>query len=242
VFNDLSYQLSRRELSRFKQRAPQGTFSAAGLEWVLLPDVWPGSAPATKLFTSWLPYAEASSFLEVGCGAGVTAVVAARSGCSRVHALDINPAAAETTRLNAARHGVEGHVTVLVSDLFDALAATDRFDIIFWNSPFVEAPPDFRYESGIDYAGLDAGYAMHQRFFAEAGRYLTDGGRVFLGFSDTLGNSARLREVAAKGGFTGSPYRREVLHLSVDLPGPQSSGATSGEMDIDYVLYEFRRA
>ncbi|WP_229074966.1 methyltransferase [Actinoplanes sp. DH11] len=233
MFNDLSYELSRRELTRFREGPPRETFTAFDREWALLPEVWPGSAPATKLFTAWLPYAEAASFLEVGCGAGVTAVIAVQSGCSRVCALDINPAAVATTNLNAARHGVDKQVTVLVSDLFDALAETDRFDIIFWNSPFVEAPADFRYESGIEYAGLDAGYAMHQRFFAEAGRHLTAGGRVFLGFSDTLGNPARLREVAALGGFTGSPYRREVLHLTVE--------EAVGEMNIDYVLYEFRR-
>ncbi|MCA1674388.1 MAG: 50S ribosomal protein L11 methyltransferase, partial [Actinobacteria bacterium] len=44
--------------------------------------------------------------LEMGCGAGVAWVLAAQHGCDRVVALDINPAAVENTRRNAARYGV----------------------------------------------------------------------------------------------------------------------------------------
>ncbi|NMB74849.1 MAG: methyltransferase [Myxococcales bacterium] len=44
--------------------------------------------------------------LDVGCGGGVEAIAAARAGASRVIAVDTDPLAAETARLNAAENGV----------------------------------------------------------------------------------------------------------------------------------------
>ncbi len=242
MFNEFGYEVGRWDIARFKARSPQDTFTVLDREWSLLPDVWPGNAVATRLFTSWLPYAEADAFLEVGCGSGVTAVNAALQGCARVCALDISPAAVENARLNATRHGVDERVTVLHSDLFAELDASEEFDLIYWNSPFVEAPAGHQYESQLDYAVFDSDYAMHRKFFAEAGRHMVDGGRLFLGFSNTMGNGPRVRELAELAGFTGSVYRREVLSLSIDVPGAPPSSSANGETDVDYVLYEFQRA
>ena len=47
------------------------------------------------------------SFVDVGCGSGVLAIVAARLGFAPVTALDYDPAATAATRENAARNGVE---------------------------------------------------------------------------------------------------------------------------------------
>jgi release factor glutamine methyltransferase len=238
VLNKFGYEVGRWDLARYKGSAPRDTFTALDREWTLLPDVWPGSAVATRLFTSWLPYKDSDAFLEVGCGAGVTAVTAALEGCSRVCALDISPAAVENSRLNAMRHGVGERITVLRSDLFSGLDPSELFDLVYWNSPFAEAPADHLYESQLDYAVFDADYTAHQRFFQDVSRHMTDDARVFLGFSDTLGNSARLKELAATAGFEGAAYRRKVLSLPLDVPG---TGASGGDTDVDYVLYEFHR-
>ena len=233
------YEVGRWDLACYKERSPQDTFMALDREWALLPDVWPGNAIATRLFTSWLPYEEAEAFLEVGCGTGVTAIIAALQVCARVCALDISSAAVENSRLNAIRHGVRERVTIMRSDLFSELGSPDEFDLIYWNSPFAEAPADHLYESQLDYAVFDADYAMHQRYFADARRHMTDGARVFLGFSNTLGNSARLMDLATTAGFTGSVYRREVFSLPASAPGARATGR---EMNVDYTLYEFREA
>jgi ribosomal protein L11 methyltransferase len=47
------------------------------------------------------------SFVDVGCGSGVLAIVAAKLGFAPVMALDYDPAATTATRENAARNGVE---------------------------------------------------------------------------------------------------------------------------------------
>jgi ribosomal protein L11 methyltransferase len=49
----------------------------------------------------------ARSFVDVGCGSGVLAIVAARLGFAPVMALDYDRAATAATRENAARNGVE---------------------------------------------------------------------------------------------------------------------------------------
>jgi ribosomal protein L11 methylase PrmA len=60
----------------------------------------------------------AASVLDVGCGSGVLAVAASRLGYRPVHAIDIDPAAVEETRRNAAANRASVDVS-----LADALAS-----------------------------------------------------------------------------------------------------------------------
>jgi release factor glutamine methyltransferase len=173
-------------------------FTLFGREWDLVPEVYaPVYAASTRLFTEWLQYPKGGSMLEIGCGAGVTAVMAALSDCRCVVATDINPAAVENTRLNTVRHGVAGQVRVLASDMYDALDPAEAFDQIFWNSNFVEAPATATYESDLARAFFDPGYACHERYLAGARRHLRPHGRLLLGFAE-LGNRERLEEIAER--------------------------------------------
>jgi methylase of polypeptide subunit release factors len=173
-------------------------FTLFDREWDLVPDVYaPVYASSTRLFTQWLQYPKGGSMLEIGCGAGVTAVMAALAGCPRVVATDINTAAAENTRLNAVRHGVAGQVRVLTGDMYDALDPAETFDQIFWNSNFVEAPATATYESDLARAFFDPGYVCHERYLAGARRHVRAHGRLLLGFAD-LGNRGRLEEIAER--------------------------------------------
>lgn len=193
------------------------TFALLGREWTLLPRVFsPMHTPVTELFTSWLPYPVGGSFLEVGSGTGVTAVTAALAGCRRVTAVDISAAAVENTRLNVARHRVAGTVRVVRSDLFDALQPDDRFDLVFWNSNFVEPPAGHANEGGFDHAFFDPGYRTHERFLREAPRYLAASGRLLLGFSD-LGNWPLLEELAAASGFELAVVRAETRPTEIQI-------------------------
>ncbi|MEU0300477.1 methyltransferase [Streptomyces sp. NPDC006175] len=194
------------------------TFRLHDREWDLLPGVFaPNYCESTAFFTESIPFPVGGSFLEVGSGTGVTAVSAAAEGCTRVVATDISEAAVENSRLNASRHGLSDRIEVYRGDVFDGLRPEDRFDLVFWNSPFIDpgaatAPARVQDErrEGLRRAVFDPGYRAHQRYLAEAATRLTAGGRLLLGSSD-LGDHDTLRRLADDAG-----YRISVLRTSGD--------------------------
>ncbi|MFF0294305.1 methyltransferase domain-containing protein [Kitasatospora sp. NPDC004614] len=197
---DYRRSLERSSLSR-KRREGASTFTMQGREWDLLPGVFaPADSPSTATALGLLglagPAAAArGSLLEIGCGTGLIAVSGAVAGCERVVASDINPAAVENAQLNAGRHGVAHKVRTVHSDLFDGLDPDERFDTVFWSSNYVMAPESYRYQHMHERAYVDAGYAAHRRFLAEAWRRTTPNGSVLLHFS-TRGDLMALMGIA----------------------------------------------
>ena len=198
-----------------KERPRQ--FALLGQTWDLLDGVFcPSYTPVTELFSSWLPYPVGGRFLEMGSGAGVTAVVAVQSGCAEAYALDISAAAVENTRRNAIRHGVEDRVRVLRSELFSALGGAERFDMIYWNSNFVEAPAEFVNETDLHHAFFDPEYDAHRRYLREAPRHLTADGRLLLGFSN-IGNAGLLGRAASDVGLECDVLAAEARELEITM-------------------------
>lgn len=79
------------------------------------------------------------SVLDMGTGSGICAIACAAQ-VPRVLAIDINPAAVRSARINALVNEVEGRVEVRESDLFDRVG-DERFDLILFNPPFIRATP-----------------------------------------------------------------------------------------------------
>lgn len=207
-------QLFRRHLDG---RGGQTEFELVGKRWTLLPGVFaPTYTPVTELFTTWIPYPVGGTLLEMGSGTGVTAVSAALAGCRQVTALDISSAAVENTRRNVERHGVADRVDVRHSDLFGALSAGERFDLIYWNSNFVEAPGDFVNASDLHHAFFDPGYETHRRYLLQAPYHLSKRGRLLLGFSD-LGSWEQLRTACAAAGLTAEVLRAQQCQLETSI-------------------------
>nr|WSX78759.1 methyltransferase [Streptomyces sp. NBC_00899] len=212
--DDTGYQRGDALLRRHQEDgARPAEFSLLGREWDLLEGVFsPTYTPVTELFSTWLPYPEGGSFLEMGSGAGVTAVVAAQSGCAAVTAVDISAAAVDNTRRNVERHGVGDRVRVLHSDLFSALDPADRFDLVFWNSNFAEPPADFVNETDLHHAFFDPSYDAHRRYVDEARGHLTADGRLMLGFS-SIGNTAKLAAITERAGLETVTVRSQTRRL-----------------------------
>ncbi|MEU6059819.1 methyltransferase [Streptomyces sp. NPDC047097] len=221
-------------------------FTLLDRQWTQLGGVLGGEYNyATGLFASSLPYEGVGHLLEMGCGCGVASVMGALAGVPRVTALDINPAAVRTTELNASRHGVGDRVTALTSDLFAAVPPDETYDLVFWNSPFIEAPPEQEHESALAYHFFDPGYGMHRRFLGEAAKRLAPGGRLFLGFSYAMGSAERLKEVAAEAGFAVRVHVQEAFTVPATELGTDPVYAAHADEEqqvrIDFTLLELTR-
>jgi ribosomal protein L11 methyltransferase len=95
---------------RLTVRPPWEPPAAAGLDVVIDPGqaFGTGAHATTHLCLElMLEQAAAGSLVDVGCGSGVLAIVAAKLGWAPVRALDYDPAAITATGENAARNGVE---------------------------------------------------------------------------------------------------------------------------------------
>ncbi len=107
--------------------------------------------------------------LDVGCGCGVQALLAARHA-DRVLAVDLNPRAVEFTRFNALLNGLD-NVECGEGSFFEP-AAGMRFDLVLANPPFVVSPDtQFTFRDG----GL-GGDAVCELVVGEAPAYLEEGG------------------------------------------------------------------
>jgi len=78
-----------------------------------------GAHPTTRLCLRLLQEIVPGSLLDVGCGSGVLSIAGALLGFEPVLAVDVEPAAVETTRANAAVNGVQ--VDARLVDPADAL-------------------------------------------------------------------------------------------------------------------------
>jgi release factor glutamine methyltransferase len=182
-----SLQRSRESLLR-KDR--DRVFTMFGHEWDLFPEVFaPVYSPSTRIAVDFLELARpdarhSGSFLEMGCGTGLVATLAAFAGYDRVVASDINRMAVANAAANAERHGVGDRLRAVHGDLFGGLEAGERFDVVFWSSNYVLAPADYSYRSAHERAYVDPGYRTHRRYLVEAPLRVTPAGRALLHFSD----------------------------------------------------------
>lgn len=67
-----------------------------------------GTHPTTRMCLRWIATHDVAQrrVLDYGCGSGILAIAAAKFGATPVDAVDIDPAAVESTRLNASANGV----------------------------------------------------------------------------------------------------------------------------------------
>jgi ribosomal protein L11 methyltransferase len=68
-----------------------------------------GTHPTTRMCLRWLathPGVDKARVLDYGCGSGILAIGAALTGAGHIDAVDIDPAAVQSTRDNAAHNGV----------------------------------------------------------------------------------------------------------------------------------------
>lgn len=138
----------------------------------------------------------ATSALDMGCGTGFIALSLKRAGIAEVWASDIHPPAFANTLRNAQLNPQAGPITVVRSDLFGAIPATQRFDLIVFNQPFGPGREERRCG-----CGPDGGAEICRRFLAAARAHLAPGGTVMMAFSDRQAPEHDPRHAAAAAGY-----------------------------------------
>lgn len=196
---DYTQCLARSRASREATREPR-EIRLLGADWILLPGVFsPADSQSSLAHLELIDFPAGGSFLEVGSGTGLIAVSAALAGCRTVLATDLSQSAVRNTELNAERFGVGDRVACLCSDMFDAVPSDATFDVIYWHSSNVWAPPGMPVENVHELAYVDPGYAAHLRFFRDAPGHLAPDSRILLAVSSRAGR-AELEELAARHG------------------------------------------
>lgn len=155
--------------------------------------------------------------LDVGTGSGCVALaLAAENPFVHVVAVDVDDDALEVARRNAARHGLEGRVDFVCSDLFSGLPVTQRFDLIVSNPPYIPAAeyealePNVReYEPRIALYGGEDGLDAYRRLVPAAAARLRPGGGLAVEVGK--GEAEAVRALFAAAGTYGPARERADL-------------------------------
>ena len=125
-----------------------------------------------------------SHVLDVGTGSGAIALALAHSLPGiRVTAVDLSERALALAHRNAVRHGLEGRIRFLPSDLLSGCRVGEVFDAVVSNPPYVPEPdraglhPQVRDHEPAEalFAGED-GLAVYRRLIPQARQHLAAGG------------------------------------------------------------------
>lgn len=177
-------RLARLYLRTYHRFRPGPRFvEVLGEKFVVLPSVFsPVGTYSTELVARNLSAKEGEEVLDVGCGSGVLAVLAAKRGAVVV-AVDASEEAVLCTQVNAALHGVSQRVEAIVGDLYEPVAGR-RFDLIISNPPYLPLEPRDELDK-LWCCGNDLG--LLRRLIAGIPEHLKSGGRALFTFSSLTG-------------------------------------------------------
>ncbi len=171
----------------------------SGKDFIVYPYVFsPKYFKDSEFFCKELPIDEHDEFLEIGCGTGVISIFSVWKGASKAVAIDIDPKAVKNARENVKLHNLENKITVLCGHIFNPVKGR-KFDKIFWNTPFCYVKKD-RLPI-IERSVFDTKYKSISEFIKKAKDYLKLNGRLFIGFSSTMGHISLVRKFAKAEGY-----------------------------------------
>jgi ribosomal protein L3 glutamine methyltransferase len=152
-------------------------------ERVIVPRSYIGELLADGLAPAVADPDDVATVLDLCTGSGCLAILAALvMPNARIDAVDVCGDALAVAARNVADYGLDDRITLLTSDLFDALPADGRYDVIVANPPYVADAevaafdPEYRAEPEIAHAGGADGLDVVRRIVAAAPARLTPGG------------------------------------------------------------------
>lgn len=162
--------LARRIDERIPLAYLLGRWWFAGFEFLMQPGVVVPRSPIGELLLAglspWLIEAP-ERILDLCTGSGSIGITAAHVWPgSEVDLVELDPETASLARQNVALHGLDDRVTVYEGSLYQPLPASNRYDLILANPPYVDdadmrsLPAEFRQEPALGLAGGADGLAL----------------------------------------------------------------------------------
>ncbi len=167
------------------------------------------------------------SLLDLCTGSGCIGLSLERLGGFRVTLTDVSEEALKTARKN--RDALECCARILKGDLFEALPAGERFDLITCNPPYIRTADidtleeEVRvFEPRLALDGEEDGLAFYRRIAREAQAHLLPGGAVYLEIG--IGQERAVPALLYKEGFRQIEVRKDLAGLPRVVRGRRPDG------------------
>jgi D-alanine-D-alanine ligase len=207
--------LLERILASAAKRRPPGSAGVAQEARIALPTgvvgLWipPGvhvPPPSTIELARLIDVRPGERVLELGCGAGLLAIAAAKLGAGHVVAVDLDGQALDAAVKNAQLNGLSDRIEVRAGSWYEAVKAGERFDVIIATPPQTPGPRPF----GPRYGGADGAKHLLAVVDGAPARLDPERGRLWM-VAITIANvpeaMRRLRERFAKVDVMGETQR-----------------------------------
>ena len=154
------------------------------------PDSWKEMAPSEKLFRAAQELGSCKKVLDYGCGNAWASIIAAKSGCSDVDAVDVAQGGAEAASFYAGLFGVSDRIRVSYIDpAWLSTVAPGSYDGIICSNVLDVVPPETAREIAAGLAraaapgarvAIGLNFYMSPERAAERGIVLEDGNRLYV--------------------------------------------------------------
>ncbi len=198
----------------YVSNTPYGTMDFCGQEVVVLPTVFPPDLNTPilaevieKLARNFLQINNRCRIFEMGTGTGAAILNAAKIPGVIASASDIAPMAVLNAKANALWWNVQ--CDIYQGNLFENVPQ-EKFDIIFWNIPFIKDDPggieDIRFRIAFDPA-----YKHFQQFLVDVDSRLENNGQILLAVDYGMCDVPEIYDLTDKAGFNTKVYQESQI-------------------------------
>ncbi|BBL69870.1 methyltransferase [Methylogaea oryzae] len=183
-----------KELSVYLERQPYFV-EQDGIRLKIAKNVFPSDFGITSSFVGdfMLRQQPVGVALDMACGSGYFAFLLKKIGCSTVYGVDFNRDAVACAKENLGLNPALAPIEFIHSDLFADVPPV-KLDAIMFN--FNYYPSDGTY--GLN---ADGGREILERFFRQVPAYINDGARIYIPYSQFVGEEHDPKRIGAAFGF-----------------------------------------
>lgn len=192
---DMNIARRENELASYLERQPYQV-QQDGIHLTIAKNVFPSDFGLTSKFFGqfMLQQPAADCGLDMGCGSGYFAFVLKKIGCNQVLGVDFNLDAVSCAQANRSLNPDLTDIEFIHSDVFASVPA-QKFGIIVFNFNYYPSNGDFGLNA-------DGGREILQRFFSQVDEYLDTDARIYIPFSEFVGEEHDPATIAPDFGFT----------------------------------------